>query len=586
MTVKNSVKTLVSAAVVISISFLNSCSSYVPQNTEVRVHNLSDPDMLNPINYQAADAGYILGILFPSLLQVDFRNNQEIIPVLAESRPQLEKMEGGKLKITYTIRKEAVWDNGTPVTAKDVEFTIKVIKNPKVKNENNKPYYEFIEDIQIDPADPKKFSLTCNSVYILAETSSGDYGVLPEYFYDPKGLMKGFTIPQMNKDKDQLANDPKINDFANDFNSEKRMREPEFICGCGAYKFVEWKTGQRIVLEKKKNWWGESLVNVNCYFEAFPNKVIYQTINDQTSALVSLKAGNLDVMYGIKPKDYVELTTNEKVKQNFNLQTPPSLQYTYLGINTKLPKFKDKRTRQALAHLVDVDKMIHVVVYDLAERVTGFVHPSMKKNYNSDLKPYTYDVALAKKLLADAGWKDSNGDGTLDMMIDGERVDLTIKFTVNAGNDSRKQVALMFQEEARKVGIQVDVIPQEWSVYLEKQKKHEFEMFYGAWIATPTPNDPKQIYHSESANNGSNYVSFGTPESDAIIDSIRVELDEEKRAVLYKKLQAILYEEVPYIYLWAPTEKMAISKKFTNTETSLMRPGFWPCGFKSAPTAE
>jgi peptide/nickel transport system substrate-binding protein len=544
--------------------------------------------MLNPINYQSADAGYILSILFPSLLEVDFKHPENIIPVLAASRPQVEKMEDGKLKISYTIRKEAVWDNGTPVTAKDVVFTIKVIKNPKVKNEQNKPYYEFIEDVQIDPADPKKFTIICNKVYLLAETSSGDYGVLPEYFYDPKGLMKDFTIPQLNRDKDKLANDPKINDFANDFNSEKRMREPEFISGCGAYKFSEWKTGQRIVLEKKKNWWGESLKDTNCYFEAYPSKIIYQTINDQTSAIVSLKAGNLDVMYGIKPKDYVELTTNDKVKQNFNLVTPSSLQYTYLGINTKRPQFRDKRTRQALCHLVDVPKMIHVVVYDLARQVTGFVHPDNKRDYNNDIKPYEYDVELARKLLAEAGWKDSDGDGTLDMMVDGEKVDFNIKFTVNAGNDSRKQVALMFQEEARKVGIQVEVIQQEWSVYLEKQKKHDFDMFYGAWIATPTPNDPKQIYHTESSNGGSNYVSFGTPESDAVIDSIRSELDENKRALLYKRLQVIIHDEAPYIYLWAPTEKMAISKKFTSESayTSLMRPGFWPCGFKSASSAE
>jgi peptide/nickel transport system substrate-binding protein len=586
MTIKNGVQLLIVSVFATFLALFNSCSSYVPQNTEVRIHDLSDPDMLNPINYSDANAGYILTNLFPSLLAIDFKT-LELVPVIAESRPTIEKIEDGKkLRITYTIRKEAMWDNGTPVTAKDVEFTIKVIKNPKVKNENNKPYYEFIESIEIDPSNPRKFTLISNTVYILAEASSGDYGILPEYLYDPKGLMRGFTIEQLNKDKDKLAADAKINDFANDFNSEKRMREKDFIGGCGPYKFVEWTTGQRVVLEKKKNWWGDALKDVNCYFQAFPTKLVFQTINDQTSAIVSLKAGNLDVMYGIKPKDFVELPNSDKIKANFNLYTPSSLQYTYLGINTKLPKFADKRTRQALAHLVDADKMIKSVVYDMATRVAGFVHPSNKLNYNSDLKPYDFNVDLAKQLLAEAGWKDSNGDGTLDKMIDGERVEFSIKFSVNAGNDARKQVALMFQEEARKVGINVEVIAQDWSVYLDNCKSHKFDMYYGAWIATPTPNDPKQIYHSESANGGSNYTSFGTPESDAIIDSIRVELDENKRAVYYKKLQAILYDECPYIYLWAPTEKMAIGKKFTNADPSLMRPGFWPAGFKSAQAAE
>ncbi|HEY6159580.1 MAG TPA: ABC transporter substrate-binding protein [Bacteroidia bacterium] len=564
------------------IALFPSCSSYVPNNTEVRIHSLSDPDMLNPINYQSADAGYITNILFPALLNIDFADSNKVIPVLAESRPKLEKTNDGHLKISFVIRKEAVWDNGTPVTARDVEFTLKVIKNPKVKNEQNKPYYEFIEDIQIDPSDPKKFTLLCNEVYMLAETSAGDYGLLPEYVYDPKGLMRSFTLPQLNKEKDKLSSDPKINEFANDFNSEKRMREKDYISGCGAYKMVEWTTGQRIVLEKKKDWWGDALKGVNCYFEAYPKKLIYQTINDQTTAIVSLKAGNLDVMYSIKPKDFVDLKASDKIKSTFNLHTPPFLSYYYFGINTKNKKFEDKKTRQALAHLVDIPKMIHTLMYDLATQVTGFIHPSNTRDYEKSIQPYDFDIEKAKALLTEAGWKDSNGDGTLDKMIDGVLTDFTIKFSVNAGNDVRKQAALMFQEEARKVGIKVDVIQQDWSVYLQNQKNHDFEMYFGGWVASPTPNDPKQIYHTESYNGGSNYVGFGNPESDAVIDSLRKELDENKRSAYYKKLQLILHDECSYIYLWAPTERMAINKKFTNAEPSVMRPGFWPCAFQTA----
>ena len=579
---RNFAKILFLASAFFALLFTDSCSSYVPKQNEVKVHELSDAEMLNPINYTDASAGYILPNLFQSLLSIDFKT-RELVPVLAESRPLIEKIEGGKLKITYTIRKEAVWDNGTPVTPNDVEFTIKVIKNPKVNNPHAKPYYEFIEDFIQDPANPNKFTLLCKETYILAEPSSGDYGVLPEYFYDPKGLMKDFTIKQLDNEKDKIANDPKINDFATDFNSEKRQREKDFISGSGAYKLVEWITGQQIVLEKKKNWWGDALKESNCYFEANATKLIYRTVNDMTSAIVSLKAGNLDVMYGIKPKDFVELPNSEKIKQNFILHKPSQLAYTYFGLNQKYPKFADKKTRQALAHLVDVDKMIQTVYYGLAERIVGFVHPTNKKNINTNLKPYDFNPEKAKQLLAEAGWKDTNGDGILDKIIEGKREEFTIIFIVNAGNDMRKSIALMFQEEARKVGIQVDVNAQDWGVYLENLKKHDFQMYFGSWIADPVPNDPKQIYHSESARDGgSNYVSYGNPKSDAIIDSIRVELDEEKRATLYKKLQEILYDEVSYIYLFAPTERIAIHNRFSNAYTTVKRPGYWEAGFQLA----
>ena len=186
-------------------------------------------------------------------------------------------------------------------------------------------------------------------------------------------------------------------------------------------------------------------------------------------------------------------------------------------------------------------------------------------------------------MLAEAGWKDSNGDGTIDKTINGEKTEFKIDFTYNGGNDERKAVALMFQEEARKVGIEVNVVPQEWSIYLDNQKNHKFEMFYGAWISSPIPNDHKQIFHTESYNGGSNYVGFGNASSDALIDSIRIELNEPKRDAMNQRFQAILHEEVPYIFLSAPKEKIAIHKRFTNADASVMRPGFWEAGFKMDP---
>jgi peptide/nickel transport system substrate-binding protein len=549
---------------------------------EVTVWELSDADMLNPIIYSDASAGYILTNMYSQLMNIDFKT-LELVPVLAMSKPLIEKTEDGKgLLITYEIRPEATWDNGTPITAKDVEFTLKVIKNPKVKNENNKPYYEFIRDIKFYPENPKKFTLISDRVYILAEASSGDYPIMPAYIYDTKGLMTGFTIKQLNEEKDKLSNDPKINEFATDFNSEKRQREKEFIGGSGAYKLEEWATGQRIVLVRKDKWWGDKVKEKNCFFEANPPKIIYQTINDQTTALVALKAGNLDVMYSIKSKDFKDLPNSAKFTENFNAYTPMQLAYTYIGINTRLPKFQDKLTRQAFAHLVDVDKMIKTIKYGQAQRVVGYVHPSKKDAYNSAITPYDFNPEKAKTLLAQAGWKDSNGDGTLDKMINNERVDLSFDFAVNSGNDERKSVALLFQEEAAKIGIKVNVVAQEWSVYLDNCKAHKTEMFFGAWIGTPIPNDPKQIYHTESYNGGSNYTGFGNKESDALIDSIRIQIDGVKRALLEKQLQEVLHNEVSYIYLWAPTERIAIHKRFENAETSVTRPGFWEAGFKVA----
>jgi len=564
-----------------SLIFIYSCTSGLPVKNEVIIRELADPEMLNPINFTDATTGYIITHIFSKLIDADFRNPAEFIPILAESRPQIEKTSDGNMFLTFRIRKEAQWDNGNAVTAKDVEFTLKTIKCPLVNNPNARSYYEFITDFKFYDDDPLKFTVVSNQIYFLAEASFTDVCIIPEYFYDPKGLMKKFTIRQIAEEGEKLKGDTKMKEFADDFNSEKRMRNPNFVSGSGAYKFTEWKTNERVTLTKKENWWGDALEKENCYFEAFPDKLIFQTIKDDATALVSLKAGNIDVFRTIKSKDFSELPTSEKFMQNFNAYTPMMYAYAHIGLNMKSPLFSDKLTRQALAHLIDVDKMIQTIKYGQAEKIIGPVHPSKKKDYNTGIAPYDYNLDKAKELLENAGWKNTNGDETLDKMIDGKRTEFVIAFIVNAESDERKSIGLLFQAEAKKVGVKVNVLPIDWAVFLNRCKNHKFDMTVVLWVGGPSPDDYKQNYHSAAAvGEGSNYYNFSNAEADSLITSIRSEIDEEKRSMMFKRLQEIFHEEVPMIYLWAPTERIAISKKFDNAYPSTMRPGYWAPGFK------
>nr|MBP6731811.1 hypothetical protein [Chitinophagales bacterium] len=535
---------------------------------------------LNPTNYQSADAGYYIAQMFQSLWGTNPKT-LEYEPILVKALP-IEEYDSvaNLLKYTAEIREEAVWDNGTPITAKDIAFSIKLYKAPVISNEQNRPYFELISDVVMYPENPRKFTIVCNKKYILAKSVAGSFAVIPQYIYDPKNLMDKFSIKDINEKFAEVQEDATMKEFATEYNSEKFQRDSGYIVGSGPYAFDQWVTGQKIVLKKKKNWWGEKFNNEYSY-QANPDKLVYTTIKDQTAALTALKGKHLDVMYGIKSKDFVEqLQPSEEVKKNFNLATPLSMAYTYFGINMRNPKFEDVRTRQALAHLSDVEKIIKVIGYGLGERVNGPVNPYKKGAFNDTITPYDFNVAKAKTLLAEAGWKDTNGDGTLDKKLNGQQTEFNITFTYNAGNDSRRDAALIFKEACRQVGINVDVVPQEWSIYIENQKKHDFEMFYGAWIGSPTPDDPKQIWHTESINGGSNYVYFGNAESDKLIEDIRSELNDDKRNDLYRKFQVKVHDDVPYIFIWSPKERMAISKRFTNTETFIVRPGFNEAAFK------
>ncbi|HXC03759.1 MAG TPA: ABC transporter substrate-binding protein, partial [Bacteroidia bacterium] len=505
----------------------------------------------------------------------------ELVPVLAEKRPEIEKTKEGGMIITFRIRKEARWDNGSPVSAKDVEFTVKAMLNPGVNNPGLKSTIDFISDIRLYPDDPQKVSFVCNTVYFLSESACGSLLILPQYQYDPKGLMNSFTVPQLIREGNTLHTDARIQEFASDMNSEKRMRDKRFISGSGAYQLVEWKSSQYLLLKKKADFWGQVCSGQNCYFDNLPAEIEYKTIGDLSAAAAAFKAGNLDVIYAIRPKDFMALRENTSSPSRLSLQTPPMLACYYIGMNNRSKILGSRKTRQAMACLADVNKMIQTVYYGLALPLSGPVPPSDKADYDSTLPAHAFSLEKAKALLADDGWKDTDGDGILDKVIDGEKISFRIRFTVSAENELRKSIALLFQEDARKAGIEVTLDGQEWNSFMGNLKKHRVELFINALTLSPLGDDMKQIWHSSAASGeGDNYVNFCNPAADSLIDAIRVELDGGKRALLYKKFQQIIYRECPCIFLFAPSERIAIASDIINPSSSVLSPGFWTAGFQ------
>jgi peptide/nickel transport system substrate-binding protein len=544
-------------------------------------HSLSDPDGLNPYNSQDEQRVYMANHVHVSLLELDFKTYQ-LVPVLATALPVFSEYKDGLSLMSLEIRPEAVWDNGTPITARDVEFSFMVLKAPKTDNMNDKPNYEFIKGVIIDAENPKKFDLIIEP-YMNAESALSGFPIIPRYVYDANDLLKEYTLAEMWANDAQLKDDPILDEFAVYFNGNDFNRK--IMVGGGPYTFDRWETNQRQVFKLKKDWWGHALKSVNHWFEAYPEEIYYETITDLTTAVVALKGEKIDVMRGINPKDFVQdLAKNERFLQRFNTYTPPLFSYDYIGLNLRNPKFADVKTRLALAHLMDVPQLVNSFCFGLGEPVASIIHPSFPEKINPDIQPIPYNVEKAKQLLAEAGWGDSNGDGTLDRMHDGKLMNFDFVISFNNGNDRRKTSCLIFQEGCRKAGINVTIEALEWSNILEANKKHNFEAYVAGWISSPLESDPKQIWHTESYNDGSNYVGFGNAESDALIEKIRRELNAEKRTEYFKELQALIRAEMPYIFLLSQNERVAVHKKYDNAEASGIRPSVFINGFKPVAT--
>jgi peptide/nickel transport system substrate-binding protein len=553
-------------------------------DNSVTIHSSSDLDKMNPYLFQSANAGYVVGFLFQQLIDFDPKT-LEIIPYLAVKRPDIHVLTDGPYKggmsLTYEIRPEATWDNGQPITGHDYVFSVKTIQNPKVDCATRRPNTEFIKDIQVDATNPKKFTIFTDVTKFNAETASGGFSVIPEYVYDPAGLMKEFSIKDLSdvKTREKLAANPKILQYAEQFNSPKYSREKGYIVGSGPYEFTSWETGQSIVLTRKKNYWGDKLPQVRNLMGR-PDKIVLKIITDRTAAVTMMKDQGLDVMYDIAAGTFLDLKKNTAFTSLYNMHNPMALNYYYLELNRKNPILADVKVRRALAHVVDYDDIIETIMYGLAERTTSPIHPS-KPYFNKDLKPIPYDIEQAKQLLKEAGWNDTDGNGILDKVVNGKKTPLRLSYKFNSDNSFRKEIGLSVKETAKRAGIEIDIIALEWTVFLDDAKKRDYDILSMAWGQSHTPDDLKQIWHTEAdTQDGSNRVGFGNAASDKLITDINRCMDEAKRNDLYKQFQQMVYDDQPYIFLFTKNETIAIHNRFEDAEPTVMRPGFIPTLFK------
>jgi len=570
---------------------IKSCAADKKETTfedKLVIHALSDAKGLHPTNVTDSRSSEMGRYLFQKLLSVDFETNK-LTPWLAKQLPTLEITNLGNgnqgMNITYELRPDAKWDNGTPITVADVEFSFKVIKNPKTEAHSKRPHLDYIIDFVTYSDNPYKFTFVCNKTYMLWDHATGNIAwIIPKYIYDPDGLMDDISFKDIvENNTDKLESEANLN-FAKNFNDVKYHREKGFVVGSGPYQFVEWKTNQRITLKRKANWWGSTQKAANVLFENGPQTIVYETINDMTTALTALKGGHLDVIVSLQAKQWVnDVANSEKIKNNYNKFEPLFPTYTYIGLNMRSPILSGKKTRQALAHCVDADKIKKKLLYDLPNRTVGPIQPFYKADYASELPLYNLNIEKAKQLLKDDGWEDTDGNGIVDKIIDGKKVEFKLNYSYNQGNDTRKKVGILLKEGARQAGIDISLVSMEWSVFIERLKKHELDLWYNAWGTGVKPNDPKQIWHTESYNGGSNFTGFGTAETDALIEKIRTEMDAEKRSELYHQWQAILHDEVPYIFMFTNNRRILIHKRFTNLNIGAKSPGYWGGGFQLAP---
>lgn len=479
--------------------------------------SIAEASTLVPIVASDSASHDIVSRIFNGLLR--YNPKLELEGDLAE---RWEILDGGKTIVFY-LRRNVLWHDLAPFTAEDVKFTY---------------------DKLIDPATPTPYGGDFVKVRSLEIVDLFTVRVSYEAPFAP--ALGSWTMPIMPKhllEGQDLAKTP----FA---------RSP---IGTGPYKFKRWIDADRI-----------ELTAFDRYYEGRPlvEGIVARVIPDQTTAFLELHQETVDSM-GLAPLQYLRLTDNAFFKSRYRKFRYPSLGYTYLGFNLQNDLFKDRLVRKAINLAIDKKEIIQGVLLGLGRESTGPFTPESWA-YNPAVKSAPFSPIIARKLLERAGWKDSDGDGTLDR--DGKAFEFTISTNPNF---QRQLAAEIIQRRLADVGIRVRLKVIEWSSFLKEFiDKRRFDAVLLAWGLSLEP-DPYDIWHSSKTKEGEfNFVSYNNPKVDALIEEGRSTFDREARRKAYYEIHRILYEDQPVVFLFVPESLPIVHGRFRNVEATPIGIGY------------
>lgn len=472
-------------------------------------------------------------LLFPLPFETD-RFTGEPIPGLTS----YEISEDG-LTYTFTIRDDAFWSDGTPITSADMKFVIDAVKTEEVASvyENN---VSKIAEVNI--INDKTYEIVLNSVNCAALTDLGSIRFLPSHRFAP--------------------------DFS-DFVDNPFNQNPD-VSG-GPYILEEWIPDEYQRFSANPTYWRGQV--------PIPN-LINRVIGEQAQAILSIQSGEIDYTYfqgdlfeQIADRSRLQWKIFPQFSVNFmslNWADPNNPQPAYDEAGnpveqTPHPLFSDRRVRMAVAMGYNKADILETLGgSDGGTPLIGFVHPSITWAYNDALSPYPYDPEAAAALLDEAGWVDSDGDGVRECVeCETAEPGTRLAFTITYSDILKffETTALIAADQLSAIGFEVQLNKVEWSNYIS-------DIYFGqAYDATPMSNSggaggpPDPNFFStlvrsttDIPGSGNNLSSYVNPEVDRLLEEALTlpGCALEARGQIYREIQRILHEDVAYDWTFVP----------------------------------
>ena len=391
---------------------------------------------------------------------------------------------------SFHIRRGVTFHDGRPLTAADVKFTYDSILEPRNRSPKRAPL-KFLESIEQLGSDEVRFRLSSPYGPFLEQCT---IGIVPDGAQASADA--GYTMPPP---------------------------------GSGPFAVAAFSSGEKLVLKANASYW-----------EGKPKLagVTFTIVPDATVRVLEFKKGSIQLLQNDIEPDTVPWL--EK-KTDGVIETRQGTTFQYIGINLTHPILKHQKVRQALAYAIDRDRIIRYLLKGQAIPANGLLSP-LQWAYDDTVPQRPYQPSLAKKLLDDAGFIDPDGDGPK------ARFKLSFKTT---NIDLRRRVAEAMKEQLRDVGIELEIRTYEWGTFYSDVKKGNFHLFSLAWVGISDPDIYYNIFHSRSVPpDGDNRGRYRNPTIDDLLEQGRRETDQQRRRAIYRRVQNILHDDLPYVPLW------------------------------------
>ena len=490
----------------------------------------SDPGTLNPLFTSSVYETYVEDTLFDGL----FTFNSDFEWIINESMVESwEKTEDHK---TWTVKLRAglKWHDGHPLTAHDVAFTWEAIMDDAVPTKTLRSGRDQLESVTaLD-------DLTVRFVHKEA-LPTGKWNML--YSILPKHIIGDKNDENRKKDP-SLKKDPYYLEYA------------QAPIGCGPYKFVRWERNREIIVERWDDYHGKKP-----HFK----RQIFKVVKDPNQALNLFKKGDLDEIE-ITPLQFATQTNDADFAKVGVKAFHPTWSYYCVGWNgieasdKSNPFFTDRLVRRAMAHAANIPLVLKNLTYGLSKQASGIFQPGAWM-YNEQVQLLSYDLDKARALLDKAGWRINESDGGRYKEIDGERVKFEFTLLIPQGSTIGQAFAAIFMEDLAQIGVTLKQQTLDFSALLDRLRGKNYEAFMLGWSTGIDPDTNRNLWHTDEAESGRNFVSYSNPRVDELFELSRREFDTTKRADQFKEIHKLIYDDQPYMFILSRAATWAFHKR-------------------------